>query len=132
MRDLHIMAPVIDLLRTFLVVLEEGSLSRAATRLHVTQPSLTRRMQALETEIGGPLLERQSSGVQPTALGQAVLAGMRPVLAQYDTALADLRRHARGQRAELRIGYIGSAAHAYLNPALGALRRKHPESAASS
>ena len=118
---------MIDLLRSFLVVLEEGSLNRAATRLHVSQPSLTRRMQALEAEIGGPLLERQSSGVQATALGQAVLAGMGPVLEQYETVLADLRRHARGQRAELRIGYIGSAAHTYLNPALAALRREHPE-----
>jgi len=118
---------MIELLRSFSVVLEEGSLNRASARLHVTQPSLTRRMQALESEVGGKLLERQSSGVQPTALGQAVLAGMRPVLEQYETVLADLRRHARGQRAELRIGYIGSAAHTYLNPALAALRLQHPE-----
>ena len=61
-------------------------------------------------------------GVQATALGQATVAGMRPVLAQFDLVLADLRRQARGQRAELRIGYIGSAAHTYLNPALAALR----------
>lgn len=118
---------MIERLRAFFVVLEEGSLNRAARRLHLTQPSLTRQMQSLENEIGGPLLERQSSGVKPTALGQAVLARMRPLLGQFDAACADLHRQARGQRAELRIGYIGSAAHRYLNPALAALRREFPE-----
>lgn len=118
---------VIERLRAFLVVLEEGSLNRAATRLHITQPSLTRQMQALEQELGGRLLERQPGGVKPTALGQAAVEGLRPVLQQYDAALADLRRRARGQRAELRIGYIGSAAQVYLNPALSDLRVAHPE-----
>lgn len=118
---------MIELFRSFVGVLEVGSLNRAATRLHITQPSLTRQMQALEREIGGPLLERQPSGVKPTALGQVTLATLQPVLAKYDAAVADLRRQARGQRTELRIGYLGSAAHAYLNPALGALRRDFPE-----
>jgi DNA-binding transcriptional LysR family regulator len=118
---------MIERLRAFFIVLEEGSLNRAATRLHVTQPSITRQMQSLENEIGGPLLERQPSGVKPTALGQATLDRMRPFLEQYDDACADLRRLARGQRAELRVGYIGSAAHTYLNPALSDLRRAYPE-----
>ncbi|HEY5893930.1 MAG TPA: LysR family transcriptional regulator [Chthoniobacterales bacterium] len=118
---------MIELLRSFFIVLEEGSLNRAATRLHITQPSLTRQMQSLENEIGGPLLERQPSGVKPTALGQATVARMHPFLEQYDHACADLRRQARGQRAELRIGYIGSAAHTYLNPALTGLRHQYPE-----
>ncbi len=118
---------MIDRLRTFFVVLEEGSLNRAAMRLHVSQPSLTRQMQALETELGGALLERQTTGVQATALGQAVLAEMAPVMEQFEATLADLRRRARGQRTDLRIGYIGSAAHVYLNPALTELRRVHPE-----
>jgi DNA-binding transcriptional LysR family regulator len=118
---------MIELFRSFIVVLEEGSLNRASSRLHVTQPSLTRQMQALETEIGGPLLERMSSGVKPTALGQTIVTTMTPLLDRYDAALAELRRQARGQRAELRIGYIGSAAHTYLNPALVALRKEHPE-----
>lgn len=127
MRVVHTLRGMIELLRAFSVVVEEGSLNRAAARLHITQPSLTRQMQALENEIGGALLERQSSGVKPTALGQAALASVGPVLEEYDAVCADLRRQARGQRAELRIGYIGSAAHTYLNPALAALRREHPE-----
>jgi DNA-binding transcriptional LysR family regulator len=127
MRVVHTLRFMIELLRAFCIVVEEGSLNRAAERLHITQPSLTRQMQALENEIGGALLERQSSGVKPTALGQVALANVGPVLEQYDAVCMDLRRQARGQRAELRIGYIGSAAHTYLNPALAALRREHPE-----
>lgn len=115
------------LLRAFFVVVEEGSLNRASARLHLSQPALTRQMQSLEHQLGGPLLERQSSGVQPTALGQEALKRLQPLLAQVDTALAELRRSARGQREELRLGYLGSAAHLYLNPALAALRQSHPE-----
>ncbi len=115
-------AAMIERLRALFIVLEEGSLNRAATRLHITQPSLTRQMQSLENEIGGPLLERQPSGVKPTALGQMTLNLMASILKQYDAALADLRRLARGQRTELRICYIGSAANTYLNPALSDLR----------
>ena len=118
---------MIELFRAFAVVLEEGSLNRASARMHLSQPALSRQMQALESALGGPLLERLPSGVKPTALGQAALAGVRPLLEQYDALLAELRRQARGQRAEMRIGYIGSAAHTYLNPALAALRRQHPE-----
>jgi DNA-binding transcriptional LysR family regulator len=118
---------MIDLLRAFMVVLEEGSLNRAAARLHLTQPSLTRQMQALEQELGGPLLERQTSGVKPTALGQATQARMGPFILQYEDAVAELRHQARGQMSGLRVGYLGSAAHLYLNPALAELRRAHPE-----
>lgn len=84
-------------------------------------------MQALEAEIGAPLLERQTSGVKPTALGQKLLEVTQPLLDQFEAAIADLRREARGQQAELRIGYIGSAAERYLNPALAGLRQEYPE-----
>lgn len=114
-------------LRTCHIILKEGSLNRAARRLHISQPSLTRQMQALEAEIGAPLLERQTSGVKPTALGQKLLEVTQPLLDQFDAAIADLRREARGQQAELRIGYIGSAAERYLNPALTGLRQEFAE-----
>ena len=118
---------MIERLKAFSIILNEGSLNRAARRLHISQPSLTRQMQSLETEIGAPLLERQTSGVKPTALGQKLLEVIQPFLDEFDAAIADLRREARGQQAELRIGYIGSAAERYLNPALAALRQEYPE-----
>lgn len=116
---------MLHLLRALSTVVEEGSLNRAAARLRLSQPALSRQMQALEAEIGGRLLERESSGVKPTALGHDTLHRFRPVLETFDAALADVRRLARGHQAELRIGYLGSAAACYLTPALGELRKAH-------
>ncbi|QIF04976.1 LysR family transcriptional regulator [Roseimicrobium sp. ORNL1] len=117
---------MIDRIRALLMVIEEGSVNRAALRLRITQPALSRQMKALEDEIGGRLLEREASGVSPTALGHALVKAMRPVVKSYDVALANLRREARGERAELRVGYLVSAAQSVLTPALARLRKSHP------
>lgn len=117
----------LDLLRSFFAVVEQGSLNKAAERLRVSQSTLTRQMQALEQEVGGPLLERGPGGVELTATGHALLDGARPVLAKFDAVLAAVRQRARGQSADVRIGYVMSAAGDYLNPALAALRKAHPE-----
>jgi DNA-binding transcriptional LysR family regulator len=116
-----------DLLRSFFAIAELGSMSRAAEQMHVSQSTLTRQMQALETEVGGLLLERGHGGVALTAAGHAVLEGMRAVVAKADLILSDARRLARGQSASVRIGYIMSAAGEFLNPALAAMRRSHPQ-----
>ena len=63
----------LDLLRSFFAISEFGSLSKAAEQLHVSQSTLTRQVQALETEIGGQLLERGHRGVDdpvPEALAR--------------------------------------------------------------
>lgn len=115
-------------LRAFFVVVEEGSISRAAARLHQSQSALTRQMQALEDEAGGRLFERSHAGVQLTAAGHILADKMRSVLGGYDRVMAEvgqLLRH--GERQSLRIGYLPSAAHAYLDPALAVLRRTHPQ-----
>ena len=117
----------LTLLRSFFAIVEHGSLNQAAGRLSVSQSTLSRQLQALEQEMGGPLLERGAGGVALTATGHALFDGMQPVLASFDTVLGEVRRRARGQSAELRIGYLMSAASDYLNPALVALRKAHPE-----
>ena len=63
---------MMDRIRALLTVIEEGSVNRAAVRLRITQPALSRQMQALENELGGKLLERETSGVKPTGLGHAL------------------------------------------------------------
>jgi DNA-binding transcriptional LysR family regulator len=118
---------VLAQLRAFLVALEEGSLNRAAVRLRMSQSALSRQMQALEAEIGGALLERTTSGVRPTDAGYALASSLPNVLANYDAAIAEARRLARGQRDLIRVGYLGSAAQTFLDPALSSLRRTHPE-----
>lgn len=117
----------LDLLRSFFAIVERGSMSKAAERLHVSQSTLTRQMQTLEHEIGGQLLERSSGGVALTAAGHTLLDGMRPVVAKGDAVIAEARKLARGQSGSLRIGYLMTAAADYLNPALVRLRKDHPE-----
>lgn len=118
---------MIDRIQAFLAVVEEGSVNRAATRLRIAQPALSRQMQSLENEVGGRLLERRTSGVVPTGLGHALAKSMRPVLSSYSAALAEVRREARGLRSELRIGYLMTAAQSLLTPALARLRESHPD-----
>jgi DNA-binding transcriptional LysR family regulator len=118
---------VLAQLRAFLIALEEGSFNRAALRLRVSQSTLSRQMQVLENEIGGALLERTTAGIRPTDAGYALAASLPRVLADYDAAIEGARRLARGQRDLIRLGYLGSAAQMFLDPALSALRRTHPE-----
>jgi len=114
-------------IRSFLTVVEEGSLHRAAARMRISQPALSRQMQALEHEFGGRLLERMATGVSPTAGGQALAKRMSAVLASYDLAVSDTRRALRGETDEVRIAYLPSAAQEYLNGPLSEVRRSHPE-----
>src|SRR6516165_2844620 len=127
MRFSHMLGTVLAQLRAFLIALEEGSLNRAATRLRMSQSALSRQMQALEADIGGALLERTTTGVRPTDAGHALASSAPRVLAEYDAAIAEARRLVRGQRDLIRVGYLGSTAQMFLDPALSAMRRIHPE-----
>ncbi|MCZ0998528.1 LysR family transcriptional regulator [Streptomyces mirabilis] len=75
-------------MRAFVAVVEEGALSAAARRLHMSQPRLSQMVLALEREFGVGLLVRSSTGVQPTEAGTTLLAESRAVLARYDQAVA--------------------------------------------
>lgn len=118
---------MIEKLRLFLVILEEGSLRRAAERLHISQSAITRQIQLLEHDLGGRVLERTSSGVRPTGGGHTLAEKARTLLADYDSVMAEVRRLVRGESDRLRIGYVASAVLEYLGPALGALRRTYPK-----
>src|SRR5712671_2979594 len=118
---------VIEKLRLFLVVLEEGSLRRAAGRLHISQSAITRQLQLLEHDLGGRVLERTSAGVRPTSGGHALAEKAKTLLANYDSTMAEVRRRVRGESDRLRIGYVASAVQEYLGPALAVLRRAYPK-----
>ncbi|MEO5913885.1 MAG: LysR family transcriptional regulator [Luteolibacter sp.] len=118
---------MIDRIRALLTVIEEGSVNRAAVRLRITQPALSRQMKLLESEVGGRLLERETSGVKPTGLGHTLVKAMRPVIDSYEAALAEVRRAARGAGSEVRVGFLISAAQSMLSPAMERLRETHPE-----
>lgn len=117
----------IDVLRSFIAVVEAGSLNKAAEQMRVSQSTLTRQMQGLEQEIGGKVFERSQSGVALTAAGHTLFDGVQPLIAKFDAATTAARKRAKGQSASLRIGYLISSAAEYLNPALRQVRAIHPE-----
>ncbi len=118
---------MIEKLRLFLVILEEGSLRRAAERLHISQSAITRQIQLLEHDLGGRVLERTSAGVRPTNGGHTLAEKAKSLLANYDSVMAEVRRLVRGESDRLRIGYVASAVQEYLGPALAVLRRAYPK-----
>ncbi len=117
---------MLEKLRLFLVVLEEGSLRGAADRLRISQSAITRQMQSLELDLGGRVLERTSAGVRPTNGGHALAQRAKTLLADYDSTMAEVRRLNRGESERLLISYIASAVQEYLRAALGVLRRAYP------
>ena len=91
-------------LRHLMAVVEHGSFSRAAEAVHLTQPALSRSIQALEASVGAPVLERNRGAIQPTDVGQLLLTHARLL----DTVTRDLERDialTQGlELGELRIG----------------------------
>jgi DNA-binding transcriptional LysR family regulator len=118
---------VLEELRLFLTVVEEGSLRRAAERAHISQSAVTRQMQFLEHDLGGRILERTSTGVRPTTGGYTLAQKAKLLLADYDSTMSDVRRLVRGEGEQLRIGYLASAGQQYLGEPIRALRRLHPK-----
>ncbi|OBK43372.1 LysR family transcriptional regulator [Mycobacterium kubicae] len=91
-------------LRAFVAVVEDGGLSAAARRLHISQPSLSQTMQALEKHLDVQLLTRSSAGVTPTPAGMTLLAEARAVIARYDQAMAAMAKYSSEVGRSLRIG----------------------------
>jgi DNA-binding transcriptional LysR family regulator len=83
-------------LRYFLTIVEERSIGRAARRLSITQPTLSRQVRDLERVVGVPLLERAARGAVPTAAGQTFAIDVRPVLDRVAGIALEARRATRG------------------------------------
>jgi DNA-binding transcriptional LysR family regulator len=123
----HASTTMLEQLRLFMTVVEEGSLRRAAERAHISQSAVTRQMQLLEHDLGGRILERTSTGVRPTTAGYALVEKGKLLLGDYDSTMSDVRRLVRGEGEQLRIGYLASAGQQYLDEPIRALRRLQPK-----
>jgi DNA-binding transcriptional LysR family regulator len=95
-------------LKTFQAVAEELHFSRAAARLHVAQPALSRTIMDLESEMGVRLVERNSRGVSLTEAGSVFLERVRRILEDTEDAVKAAQRRSRGETGTLRIGFIGT------------------------
>ena len=113
-------------LRYFIAIAEEGSFSRAAHRLHVSQPPLSTQIKSLETELGVRLLERTPRGVTLSGAGAAFLEEARAVLARLDVARQQALRAARGELGVLSVGFVSIADYGVLPPALQSFRARFP------
>lgn len=91
-------------MRAFVAIVEEGGLSAAARRLHLSQPALSQTMNAIERQLGVELLVRSTTGVRPTEAGRTLLREARAVLARHDQAMAAVARHSSGHVKPLRLG----------------------------
>ena len=112
-------------LRYFVAVAEELNFGRAAERLRIAQPPLSRQIRDLERELGTPLFERVPRGVVLTPAGRAFLPEARLTLAQAERAQRTAQRAARGETGRLRVGFVEAASYSGLLPEVLGFFRMH-------
>ncbi len=115
-------------LRYFVSVGEEEHYGRAAERLHVAQPALSRQIQDLENEIGFRLFERLPRGVRLSAAGELFLTDARRILQEVEEAKLRAERVAKGMAGTLRIGFMETLSwHGVVPDALRRFRKHQPD-----
>ncbi|HWY31402.1 MAG TPA: LysR substrate-binding domain-containing protein [Candidatus Acidoferrum sp.] len=114
-------------LRYFVAAAEEENVSRAALKLHVSQPGVSRQIRDLEQEIGFPLFERSAKALKLTAAGKTFLTEARSVLQHAEDAVKRARAVTGGAQGEIHVGYAPSLTVQILPPALRAFQQEFPK-----
>ncbi|MFF9747791.1 LysR family transcriptional regulator [Streptomyces albidoflavus] len=113
-------------LESFVAVAETLHYGRAAERLSMTQPPLSRRIQLLERELGVELFDRAGRSVRLTAAGQAFLGDARRILGLSEQAALSVRRTLEGEVGTVALGFTASATHSVLDGIVGAVHAELP------
>jgi LysR family hca operon transcriptional activator len=114
-------------LRYFVAVAEEKSITVAAKRrLRTAQPSLSRQLRELETEVGAELMTRSTRGIELTAAGKMFLDHARLALAQVEAAASAARRAAHPEERTLALGFLSGCEPEWLPRAMHVLREELP------
>lgn len=115
----------ITYIQSFIALAESLNFHKAAEREHTSQSTLSRRIQALEREIGVPLLERDSRNVQLTQAGKEFYFQTVKLAEQYRLAIEATKKASSGYSRRLRIG-IGYYEHFFLMPFIGTFAQQYP------
>ncbi len=113
-------------LRLFVAVCEEGNIARAAEREAIVASAVSKRIAAVEAQIGAPLLVRGRRGIEPTAAGQALLRQARQVLGVMARMHAELSEFATGVQGSVRVVASPSVLAEKLGGDIGSFLRQHP------
>lgn len=113
-------------LRLMQEVVQRGSMARAATFLHISQPAVSKAIAALEQTLGVRLLDRTSTGVQPTIYGQALLRGGIAVFDELQQSVKQIRFMTDPTAGDLRIGCNQPLAVGLVSVVIEQLKQKHP------
>ncbi|MBF6417660.1 LysR family transcriptional regulator [Nocardia farcinica] len=114
-------------LTAFVAVAEELHFGRAAERLRMTQPPLSRQIQLLEKDLGAELFDRSNRSVKLTRAGRAFLVDARRLLQQAERASLAVRRVSAGTGGVVRLGFTGASVHSGLPRVLATARAALPE-----
>jgi DNA-binding transcriptional LysR family regulator len=115
-------------LRYFAAVADEGGISRAAVRLHVAQPALSRQIKSLERTLGTALFERDNRGVQLTPVGQRLREDVERVFARLDELVRGVLLAHEGRRGTLRLGLSRGALISHrIGKLFMAFRARYPD-----
>jgi DNA-binding transcriptional LysR family regulator len=114
-------------LECLVAVIDEGSQTRAAAALCMSQPALSHQIAAIEREVGAPVIERLARGIRPTRAGAAAVAEARIALAAVDRAVLVGRQVAAGAGGRIRISCAEMMTAAILLPVLMDWRRRFPQ-----
>jgi DNA-binding transcriptional LysR family regulator len=115
-------------LHYFVAVADERNFTRAAQRLGITQPSLSSQIKQLETEMGTPLLRRETRGVELTDAGKLMFEEARVILADVERAKVGVGRRARGETGKINIGSAdGTFFHPLIPTIIHEFKKQYPE-----
>ena len=113
-------------LHYFVTIIEEGNITKAAARLHISQPPLSTQMRLLEEELGITLMERGARKITLTAAGHLLYSHAKNILSLTDTAQNELKQLASHGTEVLHLGTISTTSSIILDPRLMTYHKKNP------
>ena len=113
-------------LKYFIAIAEEGSISKAAKRLHMAQPPLSQQLKAMESELGVELFERSTRKLEITSSGQAMYHKAKQILKLMDIAIKEVKDISDGLAGKLSIGTVSAAGATFLPQLISNFHSKFP------